>query len=89
MVEWGVKHRNRKPVWLMYMYVSKQNENQYLVGYECVCPIDLKQNVKTERQKISRKEERKKGDFYNSFYRRRLSAEIDCIRMVTSSLSIT
>jgi len=76
MVEWGVKQRNGEAVQIFYMYATKQNEQTSLLGYERVCPIDLKQNVHLERQKITRKEERKQGDFYNNFYRRRQAEEL-------------
>jgi len=85
MVEWGVKQCDGEPVHFFYMYVAKQNEQTFLVRYECVCPIDLGQNVHSERQKISRKEERKQGDFYHNFYRKRLPAEI---KMPTSGVII-
>ena len=75
MVEWGVKQRNGEPVKFFYMYVTPQTKHNYLLRYEYVIPIDLKQNVSLERQKISNKEQRKKGDFYYQFYRKRKAVQ--------------
>jgi hypothetical protein len=76
MEEWGVKQRNGEPVKFFYMYVTPKTKQTYLLGYEYVIPIDLKQNVSLERQKISKKEQRKQGDFHNEFYRKRQAVEI-------------